>query len=262
MRVEQSKGVVLAALGCSLASGIALCVLTLRSGSSAVFAAAIASLIAASHQSLLYASLRRAATRPAASASAAPLSDLYFWVFTAATLLYALGAGIALYQGVAALMNPQTIAGTAAVYTVLGIALVVAYVWASRTKADLGAWAQTRDARTVNLAASTPALYALGLEQRAAFIGLLAALAGVFVTDRLARPAADGLAAMTIGLTLAAVAAVMAVALRRLFAAQSPCDTLNIAHGEEPAAQQPLNSIGTGLSAMSAAYARHRARLM
>jgi hypothetical protein len=241
MRVEQSKGVVLAALSCSLASGIALCVLTVRSGSSAVFAAAIASLIAASHQTLLYTSLRRAADRPATSAAAAPLSDLYFWVFTAATLLYAMGAGVALYQGVAALMNPQTIAGTAVVYTVLGIALVVAYVWASRTKADLGAWAQARDARTVNLAASTPALYALGLEQRAALI---------------ARPAADGWAAIAIGLILATVAAIMAVALRRLFAAQSSRDASDTAHGEEPAVSQPLDCIGTGLSAMSKANTR------
>lgn len=71
--------------------------------------------------------------------------ELYFWTFVVAILIFAGGAGVSVYEGVAKLGDPQLIVHAHINYIVLGVALVLkAGAWSiafkefAKSKGDMG----------------------------------------------------------------------------------------------------------------------------
>lgn len=132
--------------------------------------------------------------------------EIYFWSFAVAILIFALGAGISLYEGFLHIRHPQPIESPMINYIVLGLAFLfegvawlVAFREFRRAKGDWGyieAVVRGKD----------PTTFVVLFEDSAALLGLLVALAGVILSEITGLLWFDGLASMLIGVILAVTA--------------------------------------------------------
>jgi cation diffusion facilitator family transporter len=212
-------GKVALAVGKALAAGL--------SGSSAMFAETVHSLVDCGHRILLLQGDREA-ERPADERHPFGRSaEVYFWSYIAAALLFGVGAGTSLWQGVIALRSPQPLTEAHWSYIVLGLGLLFeAAAWFEARRS----FGRDRDA-TVPLRQALrrfdhPAIAALLIQQTAALAGPVAALAGIFAADRLGILWADGLASLVIAAILLAAGIELAVASRGIIIAEGGSDDL------------------------------------
>lgn len=179
-------------------------------GSSAMLSEGIHSLVDTGNGFLLLYGLRRAA-RPADPTH--PFGhgrELYFWSFVVALLVFALGAGVSFYEGVAHMLEPEPIESPLVNYVVLGCSLVfegfswmVALKEFRAAKGALGWWQAVRESKD-------PSVYTVLFEDSAALLGLAVALAGILAAQTFGIPELDGAASIGIALILAATAVFLA----------------------------------------------------
>src|SRR5262245_18095636 len=187
---------------------------------------AMHSLADTSNQALLLHGLRRSKRSPDARHPFGYSKELYFWSFVVAILLFSLGAGVSLYEGFAKLIHPHPISNAHVNYLVLGIAIVLE---AGSTFVALRQFnAQHGEQRAVAAlrASKDAALFTVLLEDVAALLGLVTALAGILAADLLEFHRGDGLASIVIGLILAFVAVFLAVAVKSILIGESAGDAL------------------------------------
>ena len=208
-------------------------------GSSAMLSSAIHSLVDMSSQALLLVGLRRArrpraAGRPGVSPPGGTSKEIYFWSFVVAVLLFSMGAGVAIYDGVHKITAPHPISNPQFNYMVLGGALLLSIVSTWIAVRTLNARGAGRSPSADLGSDKNAALYTVLVENLAAIAGLLTALAGIFVAEHYAIPEADGIASVAIGLILAFVAAFMAVELQGLLM-EAPASAGSDRSGPAPA---------------------------
>src|SRR5437588_1208116 len=92
-------------------------------GSSAMVSEAIHSLVDTGNEVLLLYGLRRAARPPDELHPLGHGRELYFWSFIVTILIFALGAGVSLYQGIRHSVAPVPISNPILNSAVLGLAL-------------------------------------------------------------------------------------------------------------------------------------------
>ncbi|MEE8507321.1 MAG: cation diffusion facilitator family transporter, partial [Kiloniellales bacterium] len=136
--------------------------------------------------------------------------EVYFWAFVVAIMIFATGAGVSIYEGVAKLKHPEPVTDAYINYIVLGLAIAfeggsfwVALKEFNRVKGGRGYLAAIRVSKD-------PPLFTVLLEDTAALIGLFVALGGIALAEVLNMPVLDGVASILIGCVLAAVAALLA----------------------------------------------------
>ncbi len=216
MSAEGSTKVVLIALGCNLGIAVAKFAAAVFTGSSAMLSEAIHSLVDTSNQGLLFHGLKRA-DRPADARHPFGYGmELYFWSFVVAILLFSLGAGVSIYEGVDKLHHPHPISNVEVNYAVLGIALMLESV---STWQALSAFNKVRNGEGMIATlrrSKDPALFTVLLEDLAALAGLTVALIGISATHLLEIDWADGAASIAIGLILASVAAFLSIEIKSL----------------------------------------------
>src|SRR6478752_7469994 len=99
-------------------------------GSSAMLSEGIHSLVDTGNGLLLLYGLRRAAGPPDLTHPFGHGRELYFWSFIVALLVFALGAGVAFYEGISHVIAPHPATSLTANYLVLGLsALFEGYSW-------------------------------------------------------------------------------------------------------------------------------------
>lgn len=202
--------VALAALALSTISAFVLFAASSLTGSSALLAVAIQALIGATSQSLLLYGLRKSAASPGGAAG----YEMYFWSFGVAVLLFSLGAGIAIYDGVAKLADPLPNRYHHIAFTALAAAFVLTAAGIYLALKNLSAPAPL--ARTAPRGAEDAAASTIVIEGLAGLLGIAIAAAGIVIAQMLSVPAADGYAAIAIGLVLGVVAAFMSLEIRTL----------------------------------------------
>jgi cation diffusion facilitator family transporter len=213
--------VVLVALACNLGIAVAKFAAAGWTGSSAMLSEAIHSLVDTSNQALLLVGIRRAA-RPADVQHPFGYSkELYFWSFIVAILLFSLGAGVAIYEGVEKLINPHPVSDPAVNYVVLAVALVLEGVSTAKALSEFNRRRGTADPFAALRSSKDPALFTVVLEDLAAMVGLFVAAIGIAVAHLTGNPGADGVASIVIGLVLGAVAAFMSVEIRSLIVGEA-----------------------------------------
>ena len=206
MAAHASKKVVYAAL-----AGNALIAATkfgaaAVTGSSAMLSEAIHSIVDTGNQLLILWGLARA-SRPADQLHPFGYGmELYFWTFVVAILLFALGAGLSLYEGILKIIDPHPVVDMTVNYIVLGLAfLFEAGAWYvalrefRKSKGRLGYIAAVRRSKD-------PSIFTVLFEDTAAMLGLIAAFAGLAAADILNLPVFDGIASVVIGVILAVTA--------------------------------------------------------
>lgn len=216
MAAGGSRAVVLFALGANLGIAVAKFVAAAWTGSSAMLSEGIHSLVDSSNQGLMLYGIKRS-SRPADATHPFGYSkELYFWSFVVAIMLFALGAGISIYEGITKLQEPHAITNVHIIYAVLGIAIVLEGLATLKTFKEFNKRRRGRRFLTALRQSKDPALFAILLEDFAAIMGLLVAMAGVSVAYYMGYPEADGIASIIIGIILALVALFMAIEIKAL----------------------------------------------
>lgn len=210
MASQSSKKAVYAALGGNLLVAATKLLAAAWTGSSAMMSEAIHSLVDSGNEILLLYGLRRAARRPDSQHPLGYGRELYFWSFIVALLVFALGAGVSVYEGVDHIRHPEPISNPAISYVVLALAFlfegaswVVSWRQFRAAKGALGYYEAVRRSKD-------PPSFMVFFEDSAALAGILIAGFGTFAAVQLRQPFFDGLASILIGAVLAAVALVLA----------------------------------------------------
>ena len=201
-----SKTVIYAALAGNSLIAVTKFAAAAATGSSAMISEGIHSLVDTGNQVLLLFGLRQSKKPPDERFPFGHGKEVYFWSFVVAILIFGLGAGISIYEGVVHLLAPTELRNPLINYVVLGFALLFeggawtfAFLEFRKTKGDLG-WLQAVQT------SKDPTVLVVLFEDSAAMLGLLIALAGVWLTQVTGNPLYDGAASIGIGIVLAVTA--------------------------------------------------------
>ncbi|MDX1483520.1 MAG: cation diffusion facilitator family transporter [Alphaproteobacteria bacterium] len=210
MASPASKKVIFAALFGNLTIAVIKFAASAYTGSSAMLSEAIHSVVDTGNQVLLLYGIRAAAKRPDTSHPFGYGMELYFWTFVVAILIFALGSGISIYEGVIKVLEPHAIFNPEINYIVLaaamvfeGIALTIAVREFHKQKGKRGWLQEVRRSKD-------PTIFTVLFEDTAAMLGLIAAFAGIAAAQILHIPELDGVASIVIGIILAGTAALLA----------------------------------------------------
>ncbi|MFD2721042.1 cation diffusion facilitator family transporter [Hymenobacter monticola] len=209
MAGSSSKIVVYGAIGANLAIAVSKFVAAAFTGSAAMMSEGIHSLVDSGNGLLILFGMNRSA-RPADARHPFGYSkEIYFWTVIVAVLIFAVGGGMSLYKGYQYIRSPAPLTDPTWNYWVLGLAIVfegvactLAYREFQKTQGEQGFWQALRTSRD-------PAVFAILLEDLAALVGLVIALAGIFFGHLLNNLYLDGVASMTIGALLVGMAVFM-----------------------------------------------------
>jgi len=197
-----SKLVIIAALIGNTLISITKFVAASITGSSAMLSEGIHSLVDTGNQGLLLYGMKRAARPPDEDFPFGHGKEIYFWSFIVAIMIFALGGGISIYEGIKHIQHPEPISNPMVNYIVLGLALVfegAAWFFAfsefSRTK---GRWGYLEAIQR----AKDPTIFVVLFEDSAAMLGLIVAFAGVWISQATGILIFDGIASVIIGLIL------------------------------------------------------------
>ena len=179
-------------------------------GSSAMLTEGVHSVVDSSNQLLLLWG-RKAARRPADELHPFGYGrELYFWSFVVAVLVFALGAGVSIYEGIIHMAEPEHAVSPLIAYGVLVVAFVLeggstleAFREFRAAKGTLG-WIEA-----VRRSKDPPGFIVL-LENGAAMAGIIVAAIGLGISQLTHDPRYDGAASVVIGIILGVTAFVLA----------------------------------------------------
>ena len=189
---------------------------------------AIHSLVDTCNQGLLLLGITRAKRPPDAQHPFGHGKEIYFWSFIVAMVLFSLGSGVAIYEGIQKVLDPHPIHDVYVLYVVLAVAIAlegystfqaVGEFNSRRQRTGLGFIAALR-------ASKDPSLFAIVLEDIAALIGLAIALFGIMAVHLGGYERADGVASILIGLVLGGVAAFMSAEIKSLIVGEAASPAL------------------------------------
>ena len=203
---SESKKVIIAALVGNLLISVTKFAAGLISGSSAMLSEGIHSLVDTGNQILLLNGLKQAKKPPDETFPFGHGKEIYFWSFIVAILIFALGGGMSLYEGIRHLQHPSPIFNPLTNYVVLALAMLFegaswyfGFREFSRTKGKWGYFKAVQRAKD-------PSIFMVLFEDTAAILGLLVAFAGVLLTQITGMPYFDGIASILIGAILVGTA--------------------------------------------------------
>ncbi|WP_163831698.1 cation diffusion facilitator family transporter [Spartinivicinus ruber] len=216
-----SKKVIVAALiGNSLVAATKF-IASFLTGSSAMFSEAIHSVVDSGNQILLLYGLKQSKKPPSEEYPFGHGKEVYFWSFVVAILIFAVGAGISIYEGIHHILHPTPITNPMVNYIVLTLAIVfeggcwwVAMKEFKKVKGDLGYVEAVHKGKD-------PSLFVVFFEDSAAILGLLIALISVILVQMTGILYFDGIASVLIGIILATTAIWLAYETKSLLIGES-----------------------------------------
>jgi cation diffusion facilitator family transporter len=207
--MAESRIAVFGAIAANVAIAVIKFVVAGVTGSSAMLAEAIHSLVDTGNGGLLLVGLKLS-QRPATPEH--PFGhgkELYFWSLIVGVLIFGLGGGLSLFEGVQHLRQPAELSDPFWNYIVLAAAAVfegssftLAWRQFKRQRGDTPAYEAFQ-------ASKDPSNYTIVAEDSAALVGLAIAAAGIFFSHWLDMPRLDALASVLIGLLLCGVAVLL-----------------------------------------------------
>jgi cation diffusion facilitator family transporter len=216
-----SRQVVYAALIGNLLVAATKTVAASWTGSSAMMSEAIHSFVDSGNEILLLYGQHRASLRADAEHPLGHGRELYFWSFIVALLIFAIGSGVSIYQGIAHIRAPDPIRNPWVNYVVLALAMlfegaswVVSLKQFRSTTGRLGFYEAFRKSKD-------PPSFMVLFEDSAALVGIVLAAAGTFAATHWRMPQLDGVASVLIGCVLGAIAIVLARESKSLLIGES-----------------------------------------
>ncbi|WP_088342724.1 MULTISPECIES: cation diffusion facilitator family transporter [Rhodomicrobium] len=211
-----SRTVVYAALAGNLLVATTKFIASALTGGSAMLAEAVHSLVDTGNQILLLYGLRRAEQLPTPERPLGYGRELYFWSFIVALLIFSLGAGVAILEGILHILDPHPIESAYINYIVLALAfLFEGASWLVALR-KVGTVKGREGYLTAFRRSKDPPSFMVLFEDTAALIGIALAALGTWASVAFAMPMLDGVASILIGLVLAGTAAILATETKSL----------------------------------------------
>jgi cation diffusion facilitator family transporter len=217
-----SKKAIYAAIVGNLAIAATKFIAGFFTGSSAMLAEGIHSVVDTFNGVLLLFGIKKSQKPPDEAHPFGHGKELYFWSLIVAIMIFAVGGGVSIYEGIQHLIHPKELGEPTWNYVVLGLAIIfeglalrVAFREFQALKDDeQSIW------RAIRLS-KDPTTFTILFEDTAAIAGLLVALVGIFLSHQLHSPRFDGGASLVIGLILSAVAVLLARESKGLLVGES-----------------------------------------
>lgn len=213
---SESKKVIIAALIGNGAISITKFIAAAMTGSAAMLTEGIHSLVDTGNQVLLLFGLSRSKRAASDKFPFGHGKEVYFWSFVVAILIFAVGAGLSIYEGIHHILHPVPVTNPMINYIVLGLAMIFegvawsyAFIGFRKAKGDLGYFEAVQKGKD-------PTLFVVLFEDSAAMLGLLVAFFGILLGQITGIAWLDGAAAVTIGLILAGTAIWLAIETKGL----------------------------------------------
>lgn len=216
-----SKKVIYAALVGNSLVAVTKFIAAAMTGSSAMLSEGIHSVVDTGNQLLLLMGLHRAKKPADERFPFGHGKEVYFWSFVVALLIFAVGAGVSLYEGIHQLHNPTPIKNPYINYIVLGLAILfegaaLYFALTEFTRAK-GKWGYLEAVQK----GKDPTTFVVLFEDSAAILGLLVAFLGVLLSQVTGNLIYDGLASIVIGLILGGTAIWLAYETKGLLIGES-----------------------------------------
>lgn len=190
-------------------------------GSSAMFSEGIHSVADTGNQALLLFGNRRSHRPPDRRHPFGYGPEMYFWSLIVAMILFGLGGGFSLYEGIAHLGHPEIPGDPVWSYSVLGIAFVVEAIALKIALDSLGGKGSGKSVWQRLQASKDPRVFVPVAEDTAALFGVVVAFLGIFLARWLEMPIFDALSSIVIGVILAGVALFLAYETRGLLVGET-----------------------------------------
>ena len=173
------------ALAANLGIGIAKFVAAGITGSSSMLTEGVHSCVDSLNQVLLLYGQKRSRQAPDAAHPFGYGRELYFWAFVVAILIFAVGAGVSIYEGWLHIQEPEDLTDPTVNYVVIAIAFALegtSWTLAMRefaaAKGDIGWWRAVRESKD-------PSTFIVLFEDSAALAGLPVSGVGVWLDHAL-----------------------------------------------------------------------------
>ena len=216
MSANASKKVIIAALIGNAAISITKFFAAFTTGSSAMLSEGIHSLVDTGNQVLLLYGMKQAKQPADEEFPFGHGKEIYFWSFVVAILIFAVGSGVSIYEGIHHVLHPVEIENPMVNYVVLGLALVFeGGAWFFAFK-EFGKVKGSRGYIEAVQRGKDPSMFVVLFEDSAAMLGLLIALLGIWLTQVTGIAVFDGIASILIGCILGGTAIWLAVETKGL----------------------------------------------
>jgi cation diffusion facilitator family transporter len=179
-------------------------------GSAAMMSEAIHSFVDTTNEVLLLYGIHRSRQKADPDHPFGHGREVYFWSFVVSLLIFALGAGFSIYEGVSRILKPVPIESPIVSYIVLAMAFIFE---GSSWLVALRQFGRAKGSRgfidAFQLSKDPPSFMTL-FEDSVALLGILIAAAATFAAGALGRPEIDGIGSVAIGLLLAGTSVFLA----------------------------------------------------
>ena len=204
-----SPRTILISLGANVGIAVAKFAAAAVTGSSAMLTEGVHSLVDSTNQLLLLHG-RKQSQRPADALHPFGYGrELYFWSFVVAIMVFTLGAGVSIYEGVNHILHPEPATAPVIAFIVLAVSgalegwsTIEAKKDFDKARGNRSIWQEIRHSK------DAPTLVLL-LENTGAMVGLALAGAGLALSLITGNPFWDGFASVLIGLVLGALAVLL-----------------------------------------------------
>jgi len=220
MEASSKKAIYAALLGNTMVA-ITKFIAAAMTGSSAMLSEGIHSIVDTGNQVLLLYGLRQAKKPPDEKFPFGHGKEVYFWSFVVAIMIFAVGAGLSIFEGIYHIMDPKEFKKPFVNYIVIVLAVVfegIAWMFAlrafSRAKGKWGYFEAVHRGKN-------PSIFVVLFEDSAAILGLVVAFFGILLTQVTGNPYYDGTASIIIGLILGGTAVWLAYETKGLLIGES-----------------------------------------
>ena len=207
--MAESRIVVYGALAGNTAIAVTKFIVAGITGSSSMLSEAIHSTVDTGNSVLLLAGMKRSERKGDAEHPFGYGREIYFWSLIVAVLIFGLGGGMSIYEGIQHIRHPEPLTDPKWNYIVLaaaavfeGISFGIGLHAVIKAKGKKPLWEALHTSKD-------PSTFTVVAEDSAALAGLALAAIGVFCSHYFDMPVLDGAASIAIGLLLAAVAVVL-----------------------------------------------------
>ncbi|MGB3296440.1 MAG: cation diffusion facilitator family transporter, partial [Phormidesmis sp.] len=224
MSTGSSKTAIYAAMAANIAIGIAKFAGAAISGSSAMLSEGIHSVVDSVNELLLLYGLKQSEGVASEQFPLGRSQELYFWSLMVAVLIFALGGGVSVLQGVRSLQSGAGVSsdplvsycvlGAAAVFEGAALTVSIRAFKKNQDNPELGLWraiAQSKD----------PGAFIVIVEDSAALVGLAVAFIGVWLSEVTGDALYDAIASISIGVLLTVVATALVAKTKGLLIGES-----------------------------------------
>ena len=218
---SSSKKVIYAALVGNGLIAITKFIASFLTGSSAMLSEGIHSAVDTGNQLLLLLGLKKAKKPADKDYPFGHGKEIYFWSFVVAIMIFAVGAGISIYEGIHSLMDPHPVQNPIINYIVLTLAIIFEgfawyFAWKEfdRARGERGYYEAVRKEKN-------PTTFVVLFEDTAAMLGLVVAFVGIALGQWTGLHIFDGIASIIIGLILGVTAGWLAYETKGLLIGES-----------------------------------------